>query len=173
MNTGQKLYHVIFETAAGWMALCGSDRGLSRVTFPYNCRKMASTYLGLNIDRGEYSESHFEDLIEIFKKYFEGQPVEFNTELDLSQATPFERKVWESTRTIPFGETRSYSWVAQQIGQPQAPRAVGQALRRNPLPIVIPCHRVLASDGNLRGFGGGLAMKEFLLQLEKNCLISH
>jgi methylated-DNA-[protein]-cysteine S-methyltransferase len=74
--------------------------------------------------------------------------------------------VWEITRLIPYGETRSYAWVAEQIGQPRAVRAVGQALGKNPLPIIIPCHRVITSNGKLGGFGGGLEMKKRLLSLE-------
>jgi len=74
--------------------------------------------------------------------------------------------VWQATRLIPYGETRSYLWVAVQIGKPGAARAVGQALGRNPLPVIIPCHRVIASDGGLGGFTGGLVMKRRLLELE-------
>jgi methylated-DNA-[protein]-cysteine S-methyltransferase len=100
--------------------------------------------------------------------YFAGHKVDFPDRLDLSAAYDFQREVWEATRLIPYGETRSYSWVAAQIEKPKAVRAVGQALGRNPLPVIIPCHRVLASDGALGGFGGGLVMKRFLLNLEKS-----
>jgi len=74
--------------------------------------------------------------------------------------------VWQATRLIPYGETRSYLWVAVQIGKPGAARAVGQALGRNPLPVIVPCHRVIAADGGLGGFTGGLEMKRRLLELE-------
>ncbi|GAI87660.1 unnamed protein product, partial [marine sediment metagenome] len=73
---------------------------------------------------------------------------------------------WEETRLIPYGETRSYAWVAKQVGKPKAARAVGQAMGSNPLPIIIPCHRVITSNGKLGGFGGGLEMKRQLLSLE-------
>ncbi|MBI4787571.1 MAG: MGMT family protein [Chloroflexi bacterium] len=79
---------------------------------------------------------------------------------------PFQRAVLIAISKIPFGETRSYGWVAREIGQPNAARAVGQALHTNPIPIIIPCHRVIASDGSLGGYGGGLPMKAKLLQLE-------
>ena len=78
----------------------------------------------------------------------------------------FQREVWEATRLIAYGEARSYQWVAGQIKKPKATRAVGQALGSNPLPIIVPCHRVLASDGKLGGFTGGLDMKKNLLHLE-------
>jgi methylated-DNA-[protein]-cysteine S-methyltransferase len=74
--------------------------------------------------------------------------------------------VWEKARLIPYGETRSYMWLARQIGKPQAARAVGQALGRNPLPVIVPCHRVIASDGSPGGFTGGLHRKKMLLKLE-------
>ena len=93
--------------------------------------------------------------------------MDFADRLDLSSATAFQRDVWEATLRIPFGETRSYSWVAAQIGKPQAARAVGQALGRNPLPVIIPCHRVIATDGSLAGFGSGIWRKEWLLNHEK------
>ncbi len=104
--------------------------------------------------------------MERLRNYFGGHKVNFPDELDLSQATPFQREVWEITRLIPYGETRSYTWVAEQMGRPRALRAVGQALGRNPLPIIIPCHRVLTIDGKLGGYSGGLEMKKYLLSLE-------
>ena len=104
--------------------------------------------------------------MERFKVYCRGQKAAFPDQLDLSRATPFQCQVWEATRLIPYGETRSYAWVASQVKRPEAARAVGQALGRNPLAIIVPCHRVIASDGKLCGFGGGLEMKEHLLHLE-------
>jgi O-6-methylguanine DNA methyltransferase len=79
---------------------------------------------------------------------------------------PFQRAVLTAIQKIPFGETRSYGWVARAIGKPRASRAVGQALGANPIPIIIPCHRIIASDGSLGGYGGGLPLKRKLLTLE-------
>jgi O-6-methylguanine DNA methyltransferase len=110
--------------------------------------------------------SAFGDLPSRLQRYFNGEKVLFSDRLDLSGATSFDRAVWETTLSIPYGETRSYAWVAQQIGRPRAFRAVGSALARNPFPIVVPCHRVVASSGNLGGFSGGLALKKSLLELE-------
>jgi O-6-methylguanine DNA methyltransferase len=101
-----------------------------------------------------------------FRIYLSGGKITFPDQLDLSGATPFQRRVWEITRLIPYGETRSYTWVAQQVDKPGAVRAVGQALAKNPLPIIIPCHRVLTIDGRLGGFGGEEEMKRRLLHLE-------
>jgi len=100
------------------------------------------------------------------RTYIAGQRATFPDELDLSPATAFQREVWQITRLIPYGETRSYSWVAEQLGQAGAVRAVGQALARNPLPIIIPCHRVVAKNGKLGGYSGGIEMKRYLLSLE-------
>lgn len=83
------------------------------------------------------------------------------------EGTEFQRKVWKALETIPYGETRSYKQIAEQIGKPEACRAVGMANNRNPISIVIPCHRVIGSDGSLVGYGGGLALKEKLLKIEK------
>jgi len=98
--------------------------------------------------------------------YAGGQPVRFACRLDLSSGTPFQQEVWRALRTIPRGETRSYAWVARRIGKPKAVRAVGAACGANPIPIIVPCHRVIASDGSLGGFSGGLALKRRLLELE-------
>ena len=91
--------------------------------------------------------------------------------LDLHlQGTPFQMKVWQALREIPYGRTASYGEIARKIGSPGASRAVGGANHRNPLPIVIPCHRVIGANGRLVGFGGGLEIKEALLRLERNHL---
>ena len=98
-------------------------------------------------------------------EYFDGQRQVFDLTLDPS-GTPFQRQVLDALQEIPFGETRSYRDIARAIGRPRAVRAVGAANGRNPLPIVIPCHRVIGTNGSLTGFGGGLAAKEYLLGLE-------
>jgi methylated-DNA-[protein]-cysteine S-methyltransferase len=113
-----------------------------------------------------WSPDSFVDTIPLLTMYFSGKKSEFPCALDYGQATHFQRNVWEATRSIPYGETRSYGWVANRIGKPAAVRAVGQALGKNPLPIIVPCHRVIASDGSLCGFSGGLETKRNLLRLE-------
>jgi methylated-DNA-[protein]-cysteine S-methyltransferase len=102
------------------------------------------------------------------EQYFAGDLWHFDLPLDLTtgSSTPFQRRVWSTTRQIPYGAVRSYGEIARAIDNPRAARAVGQALGRNPLLIVIPCHRVLRSDGGLGGFGAGLDNKRALLTLE-------
>jgi methylated-DNA-[protein]-cysteine S-methyltransferase len=160
------MYYATFETAAGWIGAIASARGLSRTTLPKKSRDLAESSLNPYKGKTIYSTDYFKDLANKFRAYFHGHIVNFRERLDFSDATQFERAVWETTQKIPYGETRSYGWVAVQIGKPLGHRPVGHALGRNPLPIIIPCHRVIGSDGKLHGFGGGLEMKEFLLKLE-------
>jgi methylated-DNA-[protein]-cysteine S-methyltransferase len=163
-----KLFHhyVIFETQAGWIGLLGSDLGLSRTTLPQKSRDLAALSLGQDPGQTNFSPLYFQELIKVFERYFQGFQVEFPANLDFSRAKAFERSVWETTRSIPYGTTRSYGWVARQINKPLAYRAVGAALGKNPWPIIVPCHRVLGSDGSLHGFGGGLGLKQYLLDME-------
>ncbi|MNP45229.1 Methylated-DNA--protein-cysteine methyltransferase [compost metagenome] len=101
------------------------------------------------------------------KEYFAGERRQFDLRLDL-QGSEFQRKVWNALLTIPYVETASYKDIAEMIGQPKAVRAVGGANNKNPIPIIVPCHRVIGSNGSLVGYGGGLSIKESLLSLERN-----
>lgn len=136
------------------------------MTLPQPSKEEAHRLLGSAVKKARWSSSYFSDLAERFREYFCGHAVTFSDELDLSQFTPFQRRVWEVTGLIPYGETRSYTWVAEQVGKPKAVRAVGQALGRNPLPVIIPCHRVVTIEGRLGGYSGGLEVKRYLLSLE-------
>ena len=162
----QELYYVIFNTSTGWLGILGSITGLLRVTLPQCSAPEVHRLLGVGTNQAVLLPHRFQNLVERLRAYFAGHKADFPDKLDLSAATTFQREVWEATRLIPYGETRSYTWVAEKIKKPKAVRAVGQALGRNPLPVIIPCHRVLASNGGLGGFSGGLEMKRFLLHLE-------
>jgi methylated-DNA-[protein]-cysteine S-methyltransferase len=105
------------------------------------------------------------------KEYFQHNRKSFSLQLQLI-GTNFQVNVWQALLTIPFGETRSYGQLARQLGNPQAMRAVGAANGRNPIPIVVPCHRVIGASGDLVGFGGGLKMKAQLLELERDGTVS-
>jgi len=100
------------------------------------------------------------------RRYFAGERVRFRFALGDKGATPFQRAVWRALRRIPYGEVRSYGWVAKAVGRPRAARAVGRACGANPWPIVVPCHRVIAADGSLGGYSAGLRWKRLLLGLE-------
>jgi methylated-DNA-[protein]-cysteine S-methyltransferase len=101
--------------------------------------------------------------------YFAGKPRRWETSLDLSGGTAFQRRVWRELAKVPFGATVSYGELARRVGRPGAARAVGQAVGANPIPILIPCHRVICSDGGLGGFSAGLEIKRWLLAHE-GCL---
>ncbi len=161
-----ELKYVTFNTDMGWVGILASAKGLLGTTLPQPSAQEAHQLLGDSVNRATLAAHPFADLVERLKVYFSGHRATFPDELDLSQATPFQGEVWEMTRLIPYGETRSYLWVAEQIKRPGAVRAVGQALSRNPLPVIVPCHRVVASDGKLGGFSGGVEMKRYLLWLE-------
>ena len=98
--------------------------------------------------------------------YFAGTRADFDLPLDLQAGTPFQQSVWDALRAIPRGRTTSYAELARRLGRPQAARAIGAAVGRNPVSIVVPCHRVLGTDGTLTGYAGGLERKTALLQLE-------
>jgi methylated-DNA-[protein]-cysteine S-methyltransferase len=102
-----------------------------------------------------------------FLAYFSGRKVPFDYQVDTEGFTPFQKAVWAAMKEVPYGETRSYRWIAEKVGKPRAYRAVGNACGRNPVLIIQPCHRVVGSGGRLGGFSAGLDLKRALLQLEK------
>jgi methylated-DNA-[protein]-cysteine S-methyltransferase len=121
--------------------------------------------VGLDIGREDRRNPILVETERQLGQYFAGRRTAFDLPLD-PVGTPFQQQVWRALRTIPFGETRSYAQIARQIRRPAAVRAVGAANGKNPLSIVVPCHRVIGSNGALTGFAGGLAAKAWLLRLE-------
>ena len=147
------------DSPIGRLLLAGDDAGLRRIEFPEG-RHPQEPQPGWREERARFSEA-----LRQLDAYFAGRLRRF--ELPLApQGTGFQRSVWEALCLIPYGETLSYGELARRLGKPGASRAVGLANGRNPLPIVIPCHRVVGSDGSLTGFGGGLPTKTKLLRLE-------
>ena len=163
----EELKYAVFNTEAGWLGVLASDKGLKALSLPQPSKERVLKRLRLKPAGAVDSNDFFEELENQLNCYFGGKAVTFNQKLDITQATDFQRKVWRASRLIPHGETRSYLWLAEKIGYPKAARAVGQALARNPLPVIIPCHRVIREDGSLGGFSGGLRTKKRLLALEK------
>lgn len=145
-------------TESGICLLEFADRGTSLTEINRHDRTIGPLVPGSN--------SHLEQMADELARYFEGRLTEFAVPLDVVRGTPFQRRVWDHLLRIPFGETMSYGQLAQSMGRPGAQRAVGAANRANCIAIVIPCHRVVQSDGRLCGFGGGLWRKQFLLDHE-------
>jgi methylated-DNA-[protein]-cysteine S-methyltransferase len=148
------------ETPIGPLLLIASARGVRRIEFPRNGRVVMPEF-GLRRD-----DERLADAVAQLRAYFAGERMDFDFACD-AQGTAFQHDVWNALRAIPLGETVSYGELARRIGRPNASRAVGAANGANPLPIVVPCHRVIGSDGNLTGFGGGLPTKRWLLDHER------
>ena len=165
----KRFYH-IFETQFGWMGLLSSENGLLRSTLPEESEESCASRLGLETNEAVLAPGRFAELRKRLLSYFDGADTDFgDIALDFSDAPNFHRKAWEACRAIPRGETRTYKWLANMAGSPNAPRAAGQTMARNRLPIIVPCHRVIGSDGSLRGFGSGdtrINLKFRLLELE-------
>lgn len=148
-----------FDTPIGVLTLAADDTGLQRIDFPPPRLPPAGSAWR------EGSNAVIAETRRQLEEYFAGARRSFDLPLS-PQGTEFQRSVWTELAAIPYGHTWSYRDLAQRIGKPSAMRAVGAANGRNPLPIVLPCHRVIGADGSLTGFGGGLPTKAFLLRLE-------
>lgn len=153
------MYYRYLNTPIGDLLLAGDEEGLSLVSFPEGSmrREPEADWI--------YSEKPFVEASKQLEDYFAGSLKEFNLALKPT-GTEFQLAVLDELQKIPYGTTTSYGDIAARIGRPKAVRAVGAANGRNPLPIIIPCHRVVGSSGDLTGFGGGLPTKKALLRLE-------
>jgi methylated-DNA-[protein]-cysteine S-methyltransferase len=158
-------FHV-FETDLGWVGVAFSDAGLREITLPHKSRddafrKMAE--LGANEPA---TDAEARSATAMVKALVAGRPHANGLDLDWSGITPFRRAVMEECMRIPAGRTLSYGELAAKVGKPRSARAVGRVMATNPFPLLVPCHRVLGSDGTLHGYGGGLPMKAALLKAE-------
>ena len=158
--------HRILNTDWGWVGLLGSDQGLRRTTLPQLTSGAAVDHLGFETNQSIELNGIFPAFEEWLRNFTKGLHHYLEVPLDLRDVPPFYKSVWTTCREIPVGETRSYTWVARASGRPKAVRAVGQAMAKNSLPLVVPCHRVIGNDGGLHGFAGGLGLKRWLLEFE-------
>lgn len=157
---GENLYHHTLDTPIGGLLLVGDMDALHGVYFQDGKRGPH------NPDQSwEPSERPFKEVQRQLKAYFAGKLKDFDLPL-APQGTAFQLQVWKALRTIPYGKTWSYGELARRIRRPDAQRAVGAANGQNPIPVIVPCHRVIGADGSLTGFGGGLPIKQKLLALE-------
>lgn len=165
-------YYVIAETVMGWVGVAGNEQGVIRLILPERRSEDVLEQLTSHIQSRELlfrADEQFSSLVKRIQAYFEGKPIEFNKEkVNLSDCTLFQKRVLLKAREIPYGEVRTYRWLAEQSGYPQAYRAVGGVMRMNPIPLIIPCHRIIGSKGQLTGFSarGGVEMKRRMLTLE-------
>lgn len=156
------------ETAFGWVGIAASEDWLAGLTLPQPTEAAALRLLEERHGAAQPDEGELADLKARLLAYFRGEAVSFDDQrLDTRMGTEFQQRVWRATQAIPRGQTRTYGELARLVGSAGAARAVGQAMARNPWPIVVPCHRVLGHGGRLTGFGGGLEMKRRLLLLER------
>lgn len=159
---------MIFATPWGWMGLSETSKGIDAIVLPRGSRRAVESSLRrsarapVDTDGSARLESARRQVL----AYLAGERKEFDLPLDLSSGTRFQRQVWRVLQRVPYGKVRSYRWVALRVGGPRYARAVGGAVGANPLPIVIPCHRIVAQDASLGGFSGGLPTKRRLLKLE-------
>ena len=152
------------ESPIGTLLIAGDESTIRRIEFPRKGTPGRPEPHWRESMRGPVAEA-----VRQLLEYFARKRTSFDLPL-APEGTPFQRSVWRHLQDIPYGETISYGELAKRVGNPKASRAVGAANGKNPLPIVIPCHRVIGSNGTLTGFGGGLPTKEALLGLEKNAL---
>ncbi len=157
------VYYTTYESPVGPLLLAGESNALRRVSFE-SSKRSAPPGADSKLDKKPFAE-----VIRQLQAYFNGELKEFDLPLAM-EGTEFQLRVWNALRTIPYGETISYAQLAERIGNPKAVRAVGLANGSNPIPIIVPCHRVIGSDGSLTGFGGGLSTKKMLLELENKQL---
>jgi len=151
--------HTTIDSPIGELTLVAGDGVLSGIYFPGHWHMPAQEVFGTR------SESGFEQAREQLGEYFAGERTEFELTTTVA-GEEFQRRVWELIDRIPYGQTTTYGEMAQELGDPALAREVGAAVGRNPLSIVVPCHRVVGKDGKLTGYAGGLERKRFLLELE-------
>ncbi|MCP9438930.1 MAG: methylated-DNA--[protein]-cysteine S-methyltransferase [Nitrospira sp.] len=164
-DSGGKRRGLVFDSPWGWMGVSETVKGIDRIVLPSGSKRMVEVALGVTGVQEEES-ARISTARRQLLDYFAGRRETFDVPIDCSCGTIFQRRVWQVLRRIPYGTVRSYQWVADQVGGRHYARAVGNAAGANPLPIVIPCHRVVGAGLSLGGFSCGLSMKRKLLALE-------
>jgi len=158
-------YYALYPVDFFVVGFAGDGERIFRVGFYRNESELRGEMESL-FGEVELDEGAFSAFIRDLTRYFSGEPVSFNHPIRL-RGTDFQLKVWKTVKRIPYGETRSYGWVAKTVGRPRAARAVANAMRRNPIALIVPCHRVIRGDGRVAGSGFGRRVREYLLRLEK------
>ncbi|MEC7640714.1 MAG: methylated-DNA--[protein]-cysteine S-methyltransferase [Nitrospinota bacterium] len=165
----EPLFYTAVPSPLGLIGLASSKKGIVRVSVEVKNDTSFAKYLKTAYRQPLVKNPQaFKEVQNQFNLYFKGKLKKFTCTLDFNHGTLFQSKVWEKLTTIPYGKTRSYLWLARAIGKPSACRAVGNANSKNPLSIIVPCHRVIRENGTLGGYTGGIDRKQFLLDLEQN-----
>ena len=159
---------MIFRSPWGWMGLVESPKGIQTIVLPKRLKRTVESELSAQSDGSlqQGDSARLDAARRQLLDYLAGRRNIFTVPLDLSRGTSFQRQVWRTLQRVPYGKLRSYQWIAARVGGRHYARAVGNAVGANPLPIVVPCHRIVAHDASLGGFSGGLSMKRKLLSLE-------
>jgi methylated-DNA-[protein]-cysteine S-methyltransferase len=148
-----------YQSPIGKLLLIGTDGTLEALHFPNSLEQVQIS------EDWQCDEICFKNVLKQLAEYFAGDRQEFDLKI-APKGTDFQKSVWQELQKIPFGQTASYGEIAERIGNKKASRAIGMANGKNPIPIIVPCHRVIGKDGSLTGFGGGLDVKKQLLKLE-------
>jgi len=159
-------YAMMDDTPVGILGLAGGPRGLRHLSFVRGEDDFLEHLLAEHGDVPVLKSAELDDVRRALNRYFAGKALDFDLAVDLGDLAPFHRRVLGETAKIPAGRVATYTQVAVRAGSPRASRAAGNALHNNPVAIVVPCHRVLRTDGSLGGYGGGLPIKEWLLRHE-------
>jgi methylated-DNA-[protein]-cysteine S-methyltransferase len=170
MKTLKQYAYSIFKTKWGWFGLLANEKGLLRACLPMDSKVAVENILLDGIGRALSDRKRFCDIENAVSAYYEGHEVDFSgVEVDLEAFTPFQQKVLRALREVKQGKTVTYGYLAELAGSPKAARAIGGCMARNPIPLIIPCHRVMGADGSLTGFSGfgGTQTKRLMLRLEK------
>jgi methylated-DNA-[protein]-cysteine S-methyltransferase len=166
------VYCTSFDSKIGLIYVASTDKGVCKVSVPRQSRKDFFRWLDDNFDDSDVvdNKSRNKEVIDQLTRYFNGKLAKFTCSTDL-MGTPFQIRVWKELTKIPYGTTITYKQLAKRLGTSRGFQAVGRANATNPVPIIVPCHRVVGTDGSLVGYGSGIKTKEFLLKLEGALMI--
>ena len=159
-----------FRTPYGWCGIVSGANGMKRIILGDKSSSVVKNSIKSLYPSVKHEEDHLlRRMKELLLKYFDGEVVCMDVPLEFPKATLFQMRVWKEVKIIPYGDIKTYSWLGKKLSRPGSSRAVGNALAKNPLPLIIPCHRVVRSDGKMGGFSlpGGTLLKKKLIDLEK------
>lgn len=162
------IFYNIIPSPLGLIGLAFTSKGLCRIKIQIASETAFHEELRTDYHSIPEKKEPLNSLKKQFSLYFAGKLRDFSCPFDLEEGTPFQKKVWRKLLAVPYGSTRSYEWLAKAVGKPGACRAIGNANGQNPLPIIVPCHRIVRKNGDLGGYTGGTHIKQFLLNLEKS-----